>query len=43
MRRWFVLKEPSYRDTGHRLAAELVALPEPAEVARTRRDRISGR
>jgi MGT family glycosyltransferase len=38
-----VLEEPSYRDTGRRLAAELAALPEPAEVARTLRDRISGR
>jgi hypothetical protein len=28
-----VLEEPSYRDTGGRLAAELATLPEPAEVA----------
>ena len=38
-----VLEEPSYRDTGRRLAAELAALPEPAEVAHTLRERISGR
>jgi hypothetical protein len=38
-----VLEEPSYRDTGRRLAAELAALPEPADVARTLRDRIGGR
>jgi hypothetical protein len=37
-----VLEEPSYRDTGRRLAAELATLPEPAEVARTLRDRING-
>ena len=38
-----VLGEPSYRDTGRRLAAELAALPEQAEVARTLSDRFSGR
>jgi UDP:flavonoid glycosyltransferase YjiC (YdhE family) len=37
-----VLEEPSYRDTGRRLAAELAALPEPSEVAATLRDRMSG-
>jgi UDP:flavonoid glycosyltransferase YjiC (YdhE family) len=37
-----VLEQPSYRDTGHRLANELAALPEPSEVAQTLRDRISG-
>jgi UDP:flavonoid glycosyltransferase YjiC (YdhE family) len=36
------LEEPSYRDTGRRLAAELAALPEPAEVARTLHDRVNG-
>jgi UDP:flavonoid glycosyltransferase YjiC (YdhE family) len=35
-----VLDEPSYRDTGRRFAAEL---PEPSEVARTLRARISRR
>ena len=38
-----VLDEPSYRDTGRRLAAELAALPEPAEVARTLREGMRGR
>jgi hypothetical protein len=38
-----VLDEPSYRDTGRRLAAELAALPEPSEVARALRARVSGR
>jgi UDP:flavonoid glycosyltransferase YjiC (YdhE family) len=38
-----VLDDPSYRDTGRRLAAELAALPEPAEVARALRERIGGR
>jgi UDP:flavonoid glycosyltransferase YjiC (YdhE family) len=38
-----VLEEPSYRATGRALAAELAALPEPAEVARTLRLRTSGR
>jgi UDP:flavonoid glycosyltransferase YjiC (YdhE family) len=37
-----VLEEPSYRDAGRRLAVELAALPEPAEVAHTLRDRIIG-
>ena len=37
-----LLEEASYRDTGRRLANELTALPEPGEVARTLRDRISG-
>ena len=37
-----VLEQPSYRDTGQRLAKELAALPEPSEVAQTLRDRISG-
>jgi UDP:flavonoid glycosyltransferase YjiC (YdhE family) len=37
-----VLEQPSYRDTARRLAAELAALPEPAHVARTLRDRIVG-
>jgi len=38
-----VLEQPSFRDAARRLAAELAALPEPAEVARTLRDRIGGR
>lgn len=38
-----VLEQPSYRETGRRLAEELAALPEPSEVARTLRNRISGR
>jgi UDP:flavonoid glycosyltransferase YjiC (YdhE family) len=38
-----VLEDPSYRDAGQRLAAELAALPAPAEVARTLRGRIAGR
>jgi UDP:flavonoid glycosyltransferase YjiC (YdhE family) len=38
-----VLEEPSYRNTGHRLAAELAGFPEPAEVARALHDRISSR
>jgi UDP:flavonoid glycosyltransferase YjiC (YdhE family) len=38
-----VLEQPSYRDTGRRLATELAALPEPFEVALTLRDRICGR
>ena len=38
-----VLEEPSYRETGRRLAAEIAALPEPVKVAGTLRDRISGR
>jgi UDP:flavonoid glycosyltransferase YjiC (YdhE family) len=37
-----VLEQPSYRDTGRSLAAELAALPEPAEVARTLRHRFHG-
>jgi UDP:flavonoid glycosyltransferase YjiC (YdhE family) len=37
-----VLEQPSYWDTGLRLAKELAALPEPSEVAQTLRDRISG-
>ena len=36
------LEEPSYRDSSHRLAAEIAALPGPAGVASTLRDRISG-
>ena len=36
-----VLEQPSYRDTGRRLAKELATLPDPGEVARTLRDRIS--
>lgn len=38
-----VLEQPSYRETGRRLAKELAALPEPSEVARSLRNRISGR
>lgn len=38
-----VLKQPSYGDTARRLAAELAALPEAAEVARILRDRIGSR
>ncbi len=38
-----VLEQPSSRETGRRLAKELAALPEPSEVARTLRNRISGR
>lgn len=38
-----VLEQPSYRETGRRLAEELAALPEPSEVARTLRNRISDR
>jgi hypothetical protein len=37
-----VRETPSYRETCRRLAAEIAALPEPGEVARTLRDRISG-
>jgi Arc/MetJ-type ribon-helix-helix transcriptional regulator len=37
-----MLEQPSYKETGRRLAQELTALPEPGEVARTLRDRISG-
>ena len=37
------LEDPSYRDTGRCLAAEIAALPEPAIVARTLLDRISAR
>jgi UDP:flavonoid glycosyltransferase YjiC (YdhE family) len=38
-----VLDEPTYRDTGRRLAAEIAALPEPAAVARALRDHVNGR
>jgi hypothetical protein len=38
-----MLGDPSYGDTARRLANELADLPEPGEVARRLRDRISGR
>ncbi len=38
-----VLEQPSYGDSGRRLAEELAARPEPRHVARTLRDRITGR
>jgi MGT family glycosyltransferase len=37
-----VLGQPSYGDTGRRLAQEIAALPEPAQVARALRDRFRG-
>jgi MGT family glycosyltransferase len=37
-----VLADPSYRDTARQLARELAALPEPGDVARALRDRITG-
>ena len=37
-----VLGQPSYGETGRRLAKELAALPGPGEVARTLRDRVIG-
>jgi len=38
-----VLTDPSYAESAARLAEELAALPEPAEVARTLRDRVGSR
>ena len=38
-----VLEQPSYGESGRRLAEELSARPEPRHVARTLRDRIAGR
>ena len=38
-----VLTDPSYRDSAHKLADELISLPDPEEVARELRDRFGHR